>query len=162
MNKSNLFLFALLAALPALAAEPAPSATAAASTGPPVGAEPAPDPHIAFDQTSYDFGKVETGELVKHTFYFTNTGNQLLEVRDVRPSCGCTTAGAWDKQVEPGKSGIIPVQFNSIGYGGAVHKTVTVVCNDPANSNAVLNVTGTVWRPVDVLPAFASFNFGPD
>src|SRR5690349_19014841 len=146
MKKTSLLLLVLLGALKAMAVESAPPATAAASAATTVAAEPTAGPRIAFDQTSYDFGKVESGELVKHTFFFTNTGNQLLEVRDVRPSCGCTTAGAWDKQVEPGKSGSIPVQFNSMGYGGAVHKTVTVVCNDPSNSNEVLNVTGTVWK----------------
>jgi hypothetical protein len=161
MNKPNLLLCLLIGTLQAIAAEPAPSVAPASATAT-VTVQEAPGPHIAFDQTSYDFGKVESGELIKHTFYFTNTGNELLEVRDVRPSCGCTTAGAWDKQVEPGKSGSIPVQFNSIGYGGAVHKLVTVICNDPVNSNAVLNVTGTVWKPIDVLPAFASFNLGPD
>jgi hypothetical protein len=144
-------------ALPGIAAEP--------SAAPGSAVVPAQDntgPRIAFDQTSYDFGKVESGELIKHTFFFTNTGNQLLEVRDVRPSCGCTAAGVSDKQVEPGKFGSIPVQFNSTGYGGAVHKSVTVVCNDAANSNAFLNITGTVWKPIDVLPAIASFSFGPD
>jgi len=117
---------------------------------------------IAFDQTLFDFGKVEAGELIKHTFFFTNTGNQILEVREVRPSCGCTTAGEWDKQVEPGKYGKIPIQYNSAGNGGAVHKSVTVVCTDPSNSNAVLQITGTVWKPIDVSPPMASFNFGPD
>jgi len=117
---------------------------------------------IAFDQTLFDFGKVEAGELIKHTFFFTNTGNQILEVREVRPSCGCTTAGEWDKQVEPGKYGKIPIQYNSAGNGGVVHKSVTVVCTDPSNSNAVLQIIGTVWKPIDVSPPMASFNFGPD
>src|SRR5262249_117518 len=40
--------------------------------------------------------------------------------------------------------------------------TATVVCNDPINSNIVLNITGTAWKPIDVSPPFASFNFGPD
>lgn len=158
MNRFN-FVFCILASvLAAIGAEPAsPSATAAQET--PVAV---PGPHIAFDKAAYDFGKVESGELVKHTFFFTNTGNQTLEVREVRPSCGCTTAGAWDKQVEPGKFGSIPVQFNSAGYSGGVHKSVTVVCNDSINSNLFLQITGTAWKPIDLTPAFISFSFGPD
>jgi len=162
MNNNILPLSILIMALPCVAAEPSPAPAAAPTGSAMVPTQDNTGPRIAFDQTAYDFGKVESGELIKHTFFFTNTGNALLEVSDVRPSCGCTAAGAWDKQVEPGKFGSIPVQFNSTGYGGAVHKSVTVVCNDAANSNAFLNITGTVWKPVDVLPAVASFNFGPD
>src|SRR5881628_1903137 len=110
----------------------------------------------------YDFGKVSSGELVKHTFVFTNIGTATLEIKDVRPSCGCTTAGTWDKMVEPGKTGIIPVQFNSTGYGGGVTKTVTVICNDSSQTNLTLVLKGTIWKPIDIAPAFTTFTPGPD
>src|SRR5438093_11945731 len=57
-------------------------------------------PRIQFEQPDYDFGKVSSGESVKHTYTFTNTGDALLEVSAVHPSCGCTTAGEWSKEVE--------------------------------------------------------------
>src|SRR5262249_825453 len=80
MNNNILALSILIMALPCIASEPSP-APAAAPTGSAVA--PSHDntgPRITFDQTSYDFGKVESGELIKHTFFFTNTGNALLEV----------------------------------------------------------------------------------
>src|SRR5215213_3502807 len=77
-------------------------------------------PRIEFSSLIYDFGKVSANELVKHEFVFTNTGKSTLEIIDVRPGCGCTTAGSWDKKVEPGKTGMIPLQFNSAGFGGSV------------------------------------------
>jgi hypothetical protein len=161
MNTSVFIIAVLVGVLQSVAADSVPAKTDSPPSAA-AGDQGTSAAHITFDQTSFDFGKVESGEPVKHTFFFTNSGNHLLEIREVRPSCGCTAAGAWDKQVEPGKYGTIPVQFNSMGYGGMVHKTVTVVCNDPANSNAVLQITGTVWKPIDVLPAIASFSFGPD
>src|SRR5215510_12204415 len=89
-------------------------------------------PKIQFAETTYDFGKVDSGTLVKHDFIFTNTGDQALEITGVRPGCGCTTAGDWDKHVEPGTTGKVPLQFNSAGYSGTVLKTTTVTCNDAA------------------------------
>jgi len=62
-------------------------------------------PKIQFAEMVYDFGKVSSGELVKHTFVFTNIGTATLEIKDVRPGCGCTTAVTWDKVVAPGKTG---------------------------------------------------------
>ncbi len=131
------------------------------SSPPPVATVARPEtsgPRIEFGGTVFDFGKTNAGEVVRHDFVFTNTGTATLEIKDVRPGCGCTTAGSWDKTVEPGKSGAIPLQFNSTGFGGSVTKSATVICNDPGKSNVVLQITGTVWRPIDVTPMMAVFN----
>jgi hypothetical protein len=118
-----------------------------------------PNPAIEFASTVFDFGKVNQGELVKHEFVFTNTGTATLEITDVKPGCGCTTAGTWDKLVEPGKTGIIPLQLNSANFGGKISKSATVTCNDPNRSNVVLQITGTVWKPLDITPTVVSFNY---
>src|ERR1041385_8002204 len=83
-----------------VAADAISTPAAAAQTAKPSG------PQIEFDSLVYDFGKTNAGTLVKHDFIFTNTGTATLQITDVRPGCGCTTAGAWDKTVEPGKTGI--------------------------------------------------------
>jgi hypothetical protein len=53
---------------------------------------------------------------------------------------------------------MIPLQFNSAGFGGPVTKQATVTCNDPSSSNLVLQIKGTVWKPIDVTPTMAFFN----
>ena len=119
---------------------------------------PTSGPRIEFESNVFNFGKVNSGEVVRHDFVFRNVGDATLEIKDVRPGCGCTTAGTWDKQVEPGKTGTIPLQFNSANFGGAVTKSATVTCNDPAKSKVVLQITGTVWKPIEVTPAMTVFN----
>src|SRR6266498_1427889 len=119
-------------------------------------------PKIQFAEAVYDFGKIGAGELVKHEFVFTNIGTATLEIKDVRPGCGCTTAGIWDKRVEPGKTGVIPLQFNSVSYSGTVGKSTTVSCNDPGQSNVVLVMKGSLWKPIDVTPSMAVFNLSTD
>jgi hypothetical protein len=126
--------------------------TGSASTG----------PRIAFETPAFDFGKVDSGTAVKHDFTFTNLGDQTLVINDVHPGCGCTTAGAWDKQVEPGKTGKISIEFHSNGYGGPVTKTVSVTCNDPTQGSITLQLKGVVWRPFDVAPSYTVFNVSPD
>ena len=37
-------------------------------------------PKIQFDNPIYEFGKITAGDLLKHTFFFTNTGDQVLEL----------------------------------------------------------------------------------
>ncbi len=115
-------------------------------------------PKIQFATPIYDFGKVKVNEPAKCDFIFTNTGQALLEVPVVHPGCGCTTAGSWTRQVEPGKTGIIPIQFNAAAAAGPFAKAITVTCNDPSQSTVILQIKGLIWKPVDVTPPYAIFN----
>jgi hypothetical protein len=119
-------------------------------------------PRIQFAQTAFDFGRVESGKVVTHDFVFTNTGAQTLVITDVRSACGCTAATNWARPVEPGKTGSIPVLFNTGGMAGLVAKTLWVSCSDPGRSNVLLQIAATVWKPIDVVPVIAAFMFGPD
>ncbi len=142
---------ALLGAQPTLAP---PAATPAPTN--------APGPRIQFDAQMYDFGRVKAGEPVKHTYIFTNTGDALLIIHSVNPGCGCTTVGEWTKQAEPGKTGSIPIQFNTMGYGGQVFKQPTITCNVTNQPTVFLQLKGTVYKPYDVIPPLAILNLAPD
>src|SRR5262245_18262018 len=41
-------------------------------------------PRIQFATPAFDFGKIKGGETAKHDFIFTNTGDALLEIKEVR------------------------------------------------------------------------------
>jgi hypothetical protein len=114
-------------------------------------------PRIQFAEQAFYFGKLDSGQIIKHEFVFTNAGTEALEISAVRTSCGCTTASNWDKHVEPGRTGAIPIEFNTSGLAGTVMKTVGVICNDRVRSNLLLQITGTLWRAFDVSPAQAMF-----
>ncbi len=100
------------------------------------------------------------GTVVRATFVFTNTGNAPLELTAVRPGCGCTAAGDWDRKVEPGQTGTIPLQLNTANFGGAVSKNATVTCNDPTQPTIMLMIKGEIWKPIDVQPTYVVFNSG--
>lgn len=88
-----------------------------------------PEPTFKFEETDVDFGVINEGENIKHTYKFTNVGNEDLVIRTVRASCGCTVP-TWNKEpIRPGKSGEIEVIFNSKNKPGNQVKNVTVVAN---------------------------------
>jgi hypothetical protein len=149
----RLSLFASMAAAACCAAAQTPASPS--STAGSAGAAP---PKIQFATLAHDFGRVKAGDPVQFDYVFTNTGGATLEVNDVHPSCGCTTAGTWSKEVAPAQTGHIPIQYNSEAGSGAVAKTITVKCNDPSQPALVLQLTGTVWRLIDVSPRFAVIN----
>src|SRR5205823_14808854 len=98
-------------------------------------AEPAavpagPHPVIEVRETTQDGGVVEQGAVVRYRFTVENRGDADLEVRQVRPSCGCT-APNWEKLIKPHETGIIQAEFNSSHFHGPITKHITVFSNDP-------------------------------
>ncbi|MBC8084169.1 MAG: DUF1573 domain-containing protein [Hymenobacter sp.] len=86
-------------------------------------------PVMTFTQTEYDFGDIKPGDVVKHTFEFTNTGKSPLLIENATASCGCTTPNWTKEPVAPGAKGTIEVQFNSLGKSGIQNKEVAVRAN---------------------------------
>lgn len=88
-----------------------------------------PTTSISFNETTYDFGSVSEGELVSHTYTFTNTGNETLVLSDAKGSCGCTVP-KWPREpIAPGASAEITVEFNSKNKKGKRNQKVTLTAN---------------------------------
>ncbi|MBN2507136.1 MAG: DUF1573 domain-containing protein [Verrucomicrobia bacterium] len=141
-----------------VAAAPAsPPAAFAASAAPLVSG-----PRIQFATKVYDFGRATGDSLVDCLFTYTNTGNATLEISGVSSSCGCMKVGSWTREVQPGQSGILPVRYDSRLYTGRFAKSVTVTCNDPTQARTVLEVTGFVWRAIEITPPNAVLNLSAE
>ncbi len=132
-------------------------AGAEVSPGASTNSPPGSGPSIQFAQKAYDFGKVTVGELVKHDFVFTNAGDGVLVIKDVHSTCGCTSATRMTRQVAPGTNGIIPIELHTVNFDGPVSKTITITSNDPQQPTMTLQLTGTVWRPLNLVPQTAAF-----
>ena len=92
-------------------------------------AEAADGPKINFAEATHDFGDIEQGTKVGHTFEFENAGTEPLILSNVLTTCGCT-ATDWPRDpIAPGDGGKIEVSFNSAGKMGKQNKVITVVSN---------------------------------
>ena len=131
-------------------APPAPTGT--------VQLKPGEVPKCEFDTPTYDFGKAKSGKDIEHDFWFHNTGNGPLEIVQVKPSCGCTTTSQYDKVVQPGQSGKIPIKVATGHATGAITKSITVTTNVPGpGANVALQVKGELWQAIQATPASALF-----
>ncbi len=103
---------------------------------------------IEFEEETFDFGTITDGDVVNHTFSFTNTGDENLVLISVKGSCGCTIPENWPKQpIAPGESGTIDVTFNSKNKVGNVIKNVRIEANTEPSIN-VIKITGLVKEKV--------------
>jgi hypothetical protein len=109
-----------------------PDATTATSTPAAPVTETKPEgplPVMEFATIDHDFGTINEGEVVEHTYSFKNTGEAPLIIQNAQGSCGCTVPD-WTKQPIPvGGTGFVKAKFDSNGKPNAQNKTVTVTAN---------------------------------
>src|SRR5262245_18585337 len=97
-------------------------------------------PRMVISELEHNFGSIKAGTPLKYTFKVTNKGTANLEVKNVAPSCGCTTSN-FDKVVAPGKSGGITLEIEKTdGYKGETTKTAQVTTNDPNRQSFTLTL----------------------
>lgn len=108
-----------------------------------------PTTEMTFEETEFDFGTINEGEQVTHTYKFKNTGKEPLILSDAKGSCGCTVP-EWPREpIGPGGSAAITVKFDSKGKRGKKSQKVTITANtNPPQSFIYLNG--------DILPAEGS------
>jgi hypothetical protein len=81
------------------------------------------------DSSSYDFGTIQEGAVVEHSFRFRNDGEYPLILNNITSSCGCTTP-EWPKEpIGPNETSSIKVRFDSKNKSGPQVKTITVYAN---------------------------------
>ena len=93
-------------------------------------------PVMTFEEVEYDFGTIDAGTNVEHTFKFTNTGEAPLVIVDAKSSCGCTVPEKPDGPIAPGEEGELLVKFNGSGKN-QVSKTVTITANTKAGKETL-------------------------
>lgn len=105
----------------------------------------------------HDFGEVWTNKTLEHAFTLTNIGDEVLKIMQVKPSCGCTVAGTYPKEIKPGESGKFPFRLNSAKLRGRFSKTISVKTNDDKAGLMRWTLTGSVKHFVEVTPSMAQF-----
>lgn len=101
-------------------------------------------PVIIFEQTLFDFGKVERESVLKHTFIFKNNGKDTLIIDRVNASCSCTGTLLSEKEIPVGGSGKLEIELHTEDNTGELIRTIKVYTNDPDNKLIKIVVKATV------------------
>jgi hypothetical protein len=130
----------------------APEAAANAQAQPAETAPAGPTTTVQFKESEFDFGKIDQGESVTHSYTFTNTGSEPLIISSAKGSCGCTVP-KWPKEpIAPGETGELLVEFNSKGKRGVQNKKVTITANTSPQQSFIY-LKGEVIAPEGAAPA---------
>ena len=95
-------------------------------------------PQIEIIPKSFDFGEIEYGEVVEYTFKVKNLGEEILEIKRVATSCGCTTAEVEKEIINPGEETNLFVEYDTGAMSGPhgrgdQERIIYVRSNDPVN-----------------------------
>ena len=94
-------------------------------------------PKMTFAEEMHDFGTINEGDVVEHTFKFTNTGDAPLVITNAKGSCGCTVP-SWPKEaIAPGAEGEMTVKFNSRNKPNNQMKTVRITTNTASGQEMI-------------------------
>lgn len=107
-------------------------------------AELAQAPKLDFDKNLHDFGAIKENMSVKTEFVFTNSGKSELNIRKVKPNCGCTVTKLEKYTLQPGDSSKMNVEFNSVGRRGNQQKSIVIFSNDPTAPSQRLTIKAKV------------------
>ncbi len=99
---------------------------------------------IHFDKTSVDFGNIKSGAKKTGSFTLTNKGKTTLVIHKTYAVCSCTVLGNLKKELAPGESIEVQVEFDSVFKSGKQTKAITFYTNDPVNPVTQIVVTAVV------------------
>lgn len=129
------------------------SAALVACGGATAAGEPAASagPRLALDAAALELGELPNGVVAERELAVSNNGDAPLVVERVVTSCGCTTAVLEPMTLAPGETGTLRIAFDSGAHGpdlrGPIMRQITMVSNDPARPEAVVEVRATITDP---------------
>ncbi|MFA4889558.1 MAG: rhodanese-like domain-containing protein [Candidatus Omnitrophota bacterium] len=92
---------------------------------------------------SWDFGKITEPKVISREFEVKNTGNDVLTIKNITTSCGCTTVSISSKDISPGRSATLNLKIDTrqINSSGKSTRHVYVESNDPQEPTKAISVT---------------------
>ena len=110
-------------------------------------------PKAVVASSVHDFGDVQRGQVVSHSFEIQNTGDAPLEITRVRTTCACAVS-EHDTLIEPGQTGSITVDLNTELLNGNSTAQAIVLTNDASNPKLTLTVKANSITTLGVDPGF--------
>ncbi len=107
-----------------------------------------PLPAFEFESEEFDFGTIDAGTIIEHTFRFKNVGEAPLVIQSATASCGCTVPKKPSEPIPVGEYGEIGVKYNSTNKNGVQSPIITIRANTFPNVKKV-KLKGTVNPKAD-------------
>lgn len=97
-------------------------------------------PRLVLPKTVIDLGTSFQGEKASGSFTIRNEGTLPLNIKEIKPSCGCTVAEPESKIVMSGGEVKVSIEVDTTGKVGKITKSVLIRTDDPQRHEAKVEV----------------------
>ncbi len=94
----------------------------------------------------FDFGHVPIDFDFFHTYYYVNDTDHPVKILEASANCDCSTVTFTDSLFGPGDTAVFRLSFNTRDYYGPTSKAITVITDDPGNTQFKFYYTSTVGQ----------------
>jgi Protein of unknown function (DUF1573) len=110
---------------------------------------------LDIDPPLFHVGDVRAGAALSHRFTLVNQGPEAVEIVEIRPSCGCTTATPDRRRFAPGESGSLLLEVNTLTQpDGPASWRVTLLCKSGESvEEKSLTLTARVQADITLEPS---------
>lgn len=110
-------------------------------------------PRLHIQDPIVDFGTVNAGKMITHSFTLKNVGTKTLKITGIKADCGCSASNLLHPNLEPGQETKLTASFDSSGYYGHKRRTFRIVSNDTMKSSSTVLLEGTIIRELELNPS---------
>ncbi|MCB9915743.1 MAG: DUF1573 domain-containing protein [Planctomycetes bacterium] len=128
-------------------------------------------PRLTYElgQEKHEFGRLMEGSVAEHTFELSNTGNEDLVIKQVKPTCGCTVAEVYTESddgemklytfgdpIAPGRKIHFPAKLHTKNKSGHSNTRINIFSNDPRGT-IQLGLVADIDPFFNIAPRFLNF-----
>jgi hypothetical protein len=115
---------------------------------------------LTWETTEQSFNSKQQDKEVVAKYKFTNTGSAPVKIKNVRTSCGCTTAALSKTDYAPGESGEIDARFTFSGRTGKQEKAISVDTTANPEVPTILKLHVYIQETVKIEPEVVFWRVG--
>jgi hypothetical protein len=102
----------------------------------------------------YNWGDVKPADSpLKAAIQLKNEGTEVLEIKSVKTSCGCTTAPLDKDKLAPGETTTMNVEFKVSANTGVTSKNISFETNDPQRKKVFYKISANIVRDLVCKPS---------
>lgn len=104
-----------------------------------------------------EMGKVSQGEVLEGAIEFKNISDAVVELEQIKPSCGCTAVTPEKMTYAKGEVASIPFTIATDKFQGVIRKNITVTFKNVEPARHTFYVQANVVTDISVSPRFINF-----
>ena len=110
------------------------------------------------DGAEFDFGVMDRGATMNHTFLIRNNGQRPLELRVGETTCKCTVGELAENIVPPGETGEVKLEWTAKVAGTEFRQSATIHTSSSVRPTVLLSVFGEIHQMVEAVPMDVAFS----